>query len=67
MKQILQTRRAIIYTFNFTVKGYIYGPVTNKSLITRTKVDVFEPSTANTEAYEAERITLTQGLLANGS
>ena len=62
-----QTRRAIIYTFNFTVKGYIYGPVTNKGLITRTKVDFHLQPTANTEAYEAERITLTPGLLANGS
>jgi len=62
-----QTRRAIIYTFNFTVKGYIYGPVTNKGLITRTKVDLHLQPTANTEAYEAERITLTPGLLANGS
>jgi len=62
-----QTRRAIIYTFNFTVKGYIYGPVTNKCLITRTNVYLHLQPTANTEAYEAERITLTPGLLANGS
>lgn len=62
-----QTRRAIIYTFNFTVKGYIYGPVTNKGLITRTLVDFHIEPSANTSAYEAERITLTPGLLANGS
>ena len=62
-----QTRRAIIYTFNFTVKGYIYGPVTNKGLITRTRVDFHIEPTANTSAFEAERITLTPGLLANGS
>ena len=62
-----QTRRAIIYTFNFTVKGYIYGPVTNKGLITRTLVDFHIEPSANTSAYEAERLTLTPGLLANGS
>ena len=62
-----QTRRAIIYTFNFTVKGYIYGPVTNKGLITRTKLDLHVSPTANTEVFESERITLTPGLLANGS
>ena len=62
-----QTRRAIIYTFNFTVKGYIYGPVTNKGLITRTRVDFHIEPTANTSSFEADRITLTPGLLANGS
>ena len=62
-----QTRRAIIYTFNFTVKGYIYGPVTNKGLITRTLVDFHIEPSANTSAFEAERLTLTPGLLANGS
>lgn len=62
-----QTRRAIIYTFNFTVKGYIYGPVTNKGLITRTLVDFHIEPSANTSAFEADRITLTPGLLANGS
>lgn len=62
-----QTRRAIIYTFNFTVKGYIYGPVTNKGLITRTRLDFHIEPSANTAAFEAERITLTPGQLANGS
>jgi len=70
-----QTRRAIIYTFNFTVKGYIYGPVTNKGLITRTKVDFHIPTAntatgnviVNTSDFEVERVTLTPGLLANGS
>jgi len=62
-----QTRRAIIYTFTFTVKGYIYGPVTNKGLITRTQLDFHIEPSANTSAFEAERITLTPGQLANGS
>lgn len=70
-----QTRRAIIYTFNFTVKGYIYGPVTNKGVITRTKVDFHIPTAntatgnvvVNTSDFEVERVTLTPGLLANGS
>ena len=70
-----QTRRAIIYTFNFTVKGYIYGPVTNKGVITRTKIDFHIPTAntatgnvvVNTSDFEVERVTLTPGLLANGS
>ena len=70
-----QTRRAIIYTLNFTVKGYIYGPVTNKGVITRTITDFIIPSAntstgaivVNTSDFEAERVTLTPGQLANGS
>ncbi len=36
-----QTRRAIIYTLQFTVKTYLYGPVSDKSseLITKAIVD----------------------------
>lgn len=35
-----QTRRAIIYTWTFTVKGYIFGPTSNKGVIKRTLVDI---------------------------
>lgn len=64
-----QSRRAIIYTFNFTIKGYIYGPVTNKGVITRTKVDFHIPSSntlVSTTDFEQERITLTPGQTAAG-
>ena len=70
-----QTRRSIIYTFNFTVKGYIFGPVSNKGVIKRTIVDLTIPSqtSANgsiivsTQEGPQSKITLTPGLLANGS
>jgi hypothetical protein len=60
-----QSRRAIIYSFNFTVKGYIFGPVTNKGVIKRTIVDL----SANNEVNSPfnSRLSLTPGLLANGS
>lgn len=61
-----QTRRAIIYTFNFTVKGYIFGPVTNKGVIRRTIVDLHANNIPSTTPV-SERLTLTPGLLANGS
>jgi hypothetical protein len=61
-----QTRRAIIYTFNFTVKGYIFGPVTNKGVIKRTIVDLHANNIPSTTPV-SERLTLTPGLLANGS
>jgi hypothetical protein len=68
-----QTRRAIIYTYNFTVKGYVFGPVTNRGVIKRTKVDFTIPA-GNTAASgigsgagPQSKLTLTPGLLANGS
>ena len=68
-------RRSIIYTFNFTIKGYIFGPVSNKGVIKRTQVDVTIPS-ANTASGNIivsstegpqKQIVLTPGLLANGA
>ena len=67
-----QERRAIIYTFTFTVKGLLFGPVTDKGVIRRTKIDLTIPST-NTASQGIgtggpnSKITLTPGLLANGS
>ena len=34
-------RRAIIYTFDFTAKAYVYGPVITSEPITTSKVDVY--------------------------
>lgn len=65
-----QTRRAIIYSFNFIVKGYIFGPVSNKGTIKRTIVDFNIPSgntLVNTSEGPNKRLTLTPGQLANGS
>ena len=73
-----QTRRAIIYTFNFTVKGLLFGPVTKKGIIRRTLVDFTIPSSntatgnltissASTNEGPQSRLTITPGLLANGS
>jgi hypothetical protein len=61
-----QTRRAIIYSFNFVVKGYLFGPVTNKGVIKRTIVDLHANNVPSTTPV-SERLTLTPGLLANGS
>jgi hypothetical protein len=67
-----QTRRSIIYTFNFIIKGYIFGPVSNRGVIKRSIVDLTIP-TANavsivtsTEGPQV-KLTLTPGVLANGS
>ena len=64
-----QTRRAIIYTFNFTVKGYIFGPVSNKGVIKKTILDFTASSNTSFERTEGpqSKVLLTPGLLANGS
>ena len=35
------TRRAIIYTFQFTAKSYVYGPVTTAKPITKVQADTY--------------------------
>lgn len=70
-----QERRAIIWTLNFTVKGYIYGPITSKPIIKISNTQFFVPSggsQANITASVGEtdvigRITVKPGLDANGN
>ena len=70
-----QERRAIIWTLSFTVKGWIYGPIVSKPIIKVANTQFFVPyggSTANTAEAVGNtdpigRITVTPGLLANGS
>lgn len=59
-----QTRRAIIYTFNFTVKGYIYGPVKNRGVIKRTKLDLVEGDVGDATIT---RVDLQPGLTTDGT
>lgn len=68
------TRRAIIHTYNFVVKGYLFGPVTNRGIIKRTLIDFTIPQSntgstlvASTSVGPQSRLTLTPGVLANGS
>jgi len=60
-----QSRRAIIYSFTFTVKGYLFGPVTNKGVIKRVTLDVSQDTP--TETPVSSRIVKEPALLANGS
>jgi len=72
------TRRAMVYTLNFTMKGYFYGPVrssgSRNKLIRKIQLDFsMPPGTGEvTDADVAEvgrssRVIITPGLLANGS
>ena len=59
------SRRAIIYTWDFTVKGYLFGPVRNKGVIKRAVIDMAVNDTADpigTEVGPDKKITLTPGL-----
>jgi len=70
------TRRALIYTFDFTVKGYFYGPVRRQGIIKRSQIDfgIVTGNTANritlddvAKTGRSSRIVVQPGLLANGS
>jgi len=52
------TRRAIIYTFSFTAKTYVYGPVTTAKPITKVQVDTYENLPA-TSPERVQRLTVT--------
>jgi hypothetical protein len=69
-------RRAIIYTFDFTVKGYFYGPVRSQGVIKRSQIDfgIVAGNSSNRITLEdiartgrSTRVVVQPGLLANGS
>ena len=53
-----ETRRAIIYTLTFTVKFYLYGPVTAQSIIKKVQVDQYSQMPEQTPPRE-QRYTVT--------
>jgi len=59
------TRRAIIWTLDFTMKGYIYGPVKKSEQIKLANINFV--TTMDFDDEPEERITVIPGLLANGS
>lgn len=59
-----QTRRAIIYTFNFVVKGYLYGPVKNRGVIKRTVANI---GIGDADADPSTKIDLQPGLKDDGT
>ena len=71
-----ETRRALIYTFDFTVKAYFYGPVRRQGVIKRSQIDfgIVTGNSSNKITLEdiartgrSSRVVITPGLLANGS
>lgn len=56
-------RRALIFTLNFTMKCYFYGPVTESKLIKISDVKIYPNITANSDVAD---INVRPGLTANG-
>jgi hypothetical protein len=59
-------RRALIWNMNFTMKGYLFGPVSTSGVITRTQID-FHANTDISNSARVARVVTVPGLLANGS
>ena len=56
------TRRAIIYTFNFTAKTYVYGPVTSSKQITKAEVKTYaDLQSAAPDRVQKITATVTSG------
>ena len=58
-----ETRRVSIWTLNFTLKGYFFGPQTSTKIIKFIKVNMHGSMQSNTAN---EYIAITPGLTANG-
>ena len=58
-----EKRRAITWTMNFTLKGYLYGPIAKQGTINTNIINLY---TANTASLAEETITVRPGLTANG-
>jgi len=58
-------RRAIIYTLDFTVKTYLYGPVTEAKTIKKAITDMYTSTDVNTAPREVRYITVPDPLTAD--
>ena len=59
------SRRVLMWDLNFTMKGYLYGPISNSGVITRTQVDLYANTASNTP--RSSRLVVVPGLLANNA
>lgn len=69
-----EKRRAIIWELDFTLKGYIYGPIKSSGIIKFIKTNFYIPSVPDGKLADAkgvtpiaERVTIQPGLDANGN
>jgi hypothetical protein len=65
-----ETRRAMIYTLDFVMKGYVFGPVTQSGVINIANTNFFideRTGTSGTANLSVESITVRPGLDANSN
>lgn len=69
-----KTRRALVWTISFTMKGYIYGPIKKNSIIKFANTSFYIPGGNITDLRDAvgntspiDRVTVAPGLDANGN
>jgi hypothetical protein len=67
-------RRALIWTLNFTLKGYIYGPIKKSTIIKFANTSFYIPETSGLDLRSSvgvsspnDRVTVAPGLDANGN
>lgn len=61
-----EERRSLIWTLNFIMKGYLFGPVQKSGVITLANVNFYDSLlTSNNEVLES--VEIIPGLLANGT
>ncbi len=58
-----QTRRTMIWTLDFVMKGWFFGPTTNKKIIKVSNTDLYSTMTAENPAAN---INVTPGMTADG-
>lgn len=61
------TRRALIHTLNFTVKGYLFGPVRTQGVIKRAIATTNVETTDGSSSAISSILTAIPGLTANGT
>jgi hypothetical protein len=69
-----ETRRALIWTLQFTMRGYLFGPTKETNLIKQSEINLIVPNRqtitegiANTSLLNTVEITTIPGLTANGN
>ena len=53
------TRKAVIYTLNFTAKTYLFGPMSNQKVIKEVQDDLYADTNTGADKTREERIIIT--------
>lgn len=69
-----ETRRALIWTLQFTMRGYLFGPTKESKIVKQSEINLIVPNgqtiaegIANTTLLNTVEITAIPGLTANGN